>query len=157
MKIVAALPIRLVSCHRRDYERFKDHHYLAEPLGIGCQCFLIVCGKVEVGFIALLPQASRGFHRSKRISRLVVLPNYEGLGIGRRILNAMGRYFDRQGFALRICTQSADMFRLLRRARWHELHYRRSKDKAAMKTFLYPAKNAVEGLVIYTPDLPFRK
>ncbi|MCL2745217.1 MAG: GNAT family N-acetyltransferase [Planctomycetaceae bacterium] len=116
-KITTSISVRLERCSPKEYERFRQYHYLPEPLHTAAECYLIVMGKCEVGFIGILPQATRGFHRSKRISRLVVLPNYEGLGIGRRILNAMGRYFDRQGFALRICTQSADMFRLLRRAR----------------------------------------
>lgn len=67
---------------------FARHHYLSGGLSPLARCYLATWGEEPVGFCATLNQVGqRGW---RRISRLVTLPDYQGLGIGMRLAEAVG-------------------------------------------------------------------
>jgi GNAT superfamily N-acetyltransferase len=71
-----------------------------------------------VGFIALL--ASPYKKRYWRVSRLVVLPDYQGIGIGTRFLTATAEYWIAKiGTPLFITTSNPQLRKLDRKNRWH--------------------------------------
>lgn len=84
-------PVKLEICEgsREAWRIFRGHHYLTGSLHKGSRVFLTYAtfeGEPEalVGFFALLPMAGhRGWWRGHRT---VVLPDYQGLGIGNRMV-----------------------------------------------------------------------
>ena len=66
------------------------HHYLTEDLNPTCKCFLFYWNGVPVGFVGLINQPSKGYPWGFRISRIVVLPDFQGLGISSDILRFIG-------------------------------------------------------------------
>jgi GNAT superfamily N-acetyltransferase len=72
---------------------------------------------MPVGFIALL--ASPYKKRYWRVSRLVVLPDYQGIGIGTRFLTAIAEYWTKKtGAPFFITTSNPQLRNINRKSRW---------------------------------------
>lgn len=67
-------------------------------------CFIISLWGKMVGFVAVLHFPNRSDKKIKRISRLVVLPDYQGIGIGKALLNWVAEYYKTQGFRMILTT-----------------------------------------------------
>lgn len=68
---------------------FARHHYLTARIHPGARCYaaLLLPGRQPVGFIAT--NQTPGRKRSRLVHRLVVLPDYQGVGLGSRLLEAV--------------------------------------------------------------------
>ena len=91
------LDLTIVECSHAMWEIFKDHHYLSGYVHVSARCFLAHCRGRLIGILCRM-----GFPGSNRIDvcrehRLVVLPDFQGLGIGPRFSDAMGAMHLRQG------------------------------------------------------------
>lgn len=75
-------------CRRELWSLFARHHYLSSGLSPAARCYVATWNGVPVSFCAMLPLMGRKRHW--RISRVVTLPDYQGIGIGMRILEAIG-------------------------------------------------------------------
>ena len=73
---------------------FARHHYLSGQLAPGARCYLAMRG-VPVTFCATLAQIGR--RNEWRISRIVTLPDYQGVGIGMRVAEAVADVHREQG------------------------------------------------------------
>jgi hypothetical protein len=74
--------------HRVEYDTwnfFKQHHYLTEECSKSCKFFLFTWNGKPVGINAVIPQPSGHFDNGVRESRIVILPEYQGLGLGYKI------------------------------------------------------------------------
>lgn len=87
------LSIREVS--REGWSMFKQHHYLTSKISTSAKCFGAYWKSQLVGFCAVIQKV--GFKNCKRIHRLVVLPDYQGIGIGFNLLNEVSRYYSTIG------------------------------------------------------------
>lgn len=77
------LRLRVTRCPQKMWPLFARHHYLSGGLSRGATCYAAWLDDRPVAFCALL--AVLGHKGHKRISRLVTLPDYQGLGIGWRL------------------------------------------------------------------------
>ena len=68
---------------------FKRHHYLSGNLPMGCRFYVGLVGGELVAFAAVAPQMGRVGYR--RFSRVVVLPDYQGIGVGGRFRDAVAQ------------------------------------------------------------------
>ena len=69
---------------------FYKHHYLTHELNPSAKCFLFTWDDVPVAFIAILNSPRKGKANGHSVSRLVILPDYQGLGLSSIILNFCG-------------------------------------------------------------------
>jgi len=58
---------------------------------------------------------------------LVVLPDFQGIGIGIRLLNIVGDYYKEQGFDFRIVTSTPALVNSLKKRGWALQSYGRGK------------------------------
>lgn len=72
------------------WEIFKKHHYLSESFNKSARCFVAYWGDVLVGFTSCLAMPSGSIQNAYREHRTVVLPDFQGLGIGARISDCLG-------------------------------------------------------------------
>lgn len=75
-----AIELSIVRCHRSAWRLFRPHHYLNHQLAPSAVCFLASWHGKPVAFSAWINQLSR--RGGKREHRTVVLPDYQGVGIG---------------------------------------------------------------------------
>lgn len=73
---------------REVWNIFRQHHYLSADLNPACRMFVAYLNNQIVGMCAILPQPGvAGLkYPAWRVHRLVVLPDYQGLGIARHLL-----------------------------------------------------------------------
>jgi GNAT superfamily N-acetyltransferase len=73
---------------------FRQYHYLNGSLGVGVRCYTAVYQGKPVAFIAVA--CVRMKVKYYRVSRLVVLPDYQGIGVGKRLLNFIAELYSSQ-------------------------------------------------------------
>ena len=96
---------------------FKPHHYLSGGLNPTSHCFVAFWRGSPVSFCATLPQM--GIRGMRRISRIVTLPDYQGIGIGSAFLRWVSEYYVSSGYRVSITTGHHGMISHCRRSpRW---------------------------------------
>ena len=84
------LKVQRVEANIWDSLNFKKHHYLSETLNKSAKCLLFTWDDVPIGFIALLNSPRKGMPNGFSVSRIVLFPDYQGLGLSMKILNFCG-------------------------------------------------------------------
>lgn len=69
---------------------FAQHHYLTTKINKSCKCLLFEWNRVPVAFAAILNSPRGNCRWAMSMSRLVVLPDYQGLGLSTVIFNFCG-------------------------------------------------------------------
>lgn len=72
-------------CKIDTWDMFKKHHYLTEDVNKAFSCLLFEWKNVPVGIVIYKPQASGSLPNGYGLSRTVVLPDFQGMGIGSKI------------------------------------------------------------------------
>ena len=73
---------------------FRRYHYLNGSLVPHARCYCAVYKNKPIAFIAVVHIHMRA--RYYRVSRLVVLPDYQGIGVGKRLLNFIAELYTSQ-------------------------------------------------------------
>jgi GNAT superfamily N-acetyltransferase len=73
---------------------FRNYHYLNGSLGAGVRCYTVVYQDKPVAFKAVACVRMKA--KYYRVSRLVVLPDYQGIGVGKRLLNLIAELYSSQ-------------------------------------------------------------
>src|SRR5665811_759165 len=72
----------------------RQYHYLNGSLGVGVRCYTAVYQDKPIAFIAVACVRMKA--KYYRVSRLVVLPDYQGIGVGKRLLNFIADLYTSQ-------------------------------------------------------------
>lgn len=76
---------------------FREHHYLSAEINKACTFYTIYWEDTLVAMFSCLNQPSGSYKYAFRIHRTVVLPDYQGLGIGTKILDYFGKMYTDNG------------------------------------------------------------
>jgi GNAT superfamily N-acetyltransferase len=88
------MELQIHRCGTNLWQIFRQYHYLNGNLGAGIRCYCAVYQDKAVAFAAIA--AIRMRVKYYRASRLVVLPDYQGVGIGRRFLDFIAELYCHQ-------------------------------------------------------------
>lgn len=91
------------------WQLFKKHHYMTQEMNRSAMCFCFTWENQLVAFASILPQLGRGVGKAMRMTRLVILPDFQGLGLGGKILDFMGGICCANGFKFYIKTVNPRM------------------------------------------------
>lgn len=88
-------------------------------LAASCRCFGLYDGEKIVGFAGVLHQPHGVNKKIKRCSRIVILPDYQGIGLGYKFLNVLAEYYTSQGYDFSIVTSAKNFInKLYRSKKW---------------------------------------
>lgn len=122
-----AIELELRHAGREAWSVFGPHHYLSGQIHHSSRCYLAWWSGVPVAFVATL--ANGGHTGYRRIHRLVVLPDYQGLGIGVLTMEAVARLEHRTGRRMSITTSHPSLIRALQhRSGWKLASVQRNTD-----------------------------
>lgn len=76
---------------------FKDHHYLSGELSNASRCYAGLFGGNIVAFGSAMTMPNGSLNSAWREHRTVVLPDYQGMGLGVRFSDAIGQIHLEQG------------------------------------------------------------
>lgn len=77
---------------------FKQHHYLTADVNKSCKFFLFEWNGKPVAINAVISQPSGHFKNGVRESRIVVLPDYQGMGIGSKVSEITAAIYKNSGY-----------------------------------------------------------
>lgn len=101
-----AIKLRIYPCSRNLWSVFAKHHYLTASLNKSCHSYAITAQfdaeEILVGFVSSIAQpmagnASGRTRKAYREHRTVVLPDFQGLGIGPKASDAIAQHYLAQG------------------------------------------------------------
>ena len=69
---------------------FHKHHYLTAELNPACKCFLFEWNGEPIAFGAVINSPRKGLPHDMSWSRMVILPDYQGLGLSTKIASFLG-------------------------------------------------------------------
>lgn len=110
------IELQVAACRRAAWELFAPHHYLSAGLPRGCRCWLATWSGRPIAFAAVQRHVGRHSHSPRRpplfkIARLVVLPDFQGVGIGSALMRALGEAHAAAGQRLGVTTSHPAMIR----------------------------------------------
>lgn len=73
------------------------------------KCYGVYDENNIIAFMAILHQPHGINHKIKRVSRLVVLPDYQGIGIGYKFLCCIAELYYKNGYDFSIVTSAKNM------------------------------------------------
>lgn len=92
-----SIELEILPCGSEAWSMFSQHHYLDQKLNKASRCWIATWEENPVGFVSALSYPSGTTKNAWREHRTVVLPDYQGLGIGVRISDAVALLFVKQG------------------------------------------------------------
>jgi len=114
------IKLDLYKCGRAAWQLFKKTHYLTGNLAASSACYVALWDGRPVAFVAMLNNFGKVHRYDKRkvmrVSRIVVLPDFQGVGIGRLVLDAVAELRHADGDRVRITSGHPSMIQLLRRS-----------------------------------------
>lgn len=82
------------------------------------QCYGAYVNGDIVGFVAVIHMPHDRVRNFKRVHRLVVLPDWQGVGIGVRLMETIGAWYRSNGFRFRITTSTPALVHSLKPPKW---------------------------------------
>ena len=86
--------LKVYRCGASLWQMFRQYHYLNGSLAAGVRCYIAVYQDKPIAFIAVAHIRMKA--KYYRVSRLVVLPDYQGIGVGKRFLNFIAELYSSQ-------------------------------------------------------------
>ena len=116
------------------WKMFSKYHYLNSEHHNCARVFLGILNDVICGFISVFTFPSPYTKKIKKVHRLVVLPDYQGIGIGNILLNEVGKIFKNDGYRYTITTSTpALIFPLKNNKNWICTSYGRKKNHSGLR------------------------
>lgn len=84
-------------CSVEDWIYFKKHHYLTGNISKSCHCYIGTISGEPVAFSAIIHSCGRDIHTYWRESRLVIKPEFQGLGLGKAMSEAVAEIYTATG------------------------------------------------------------
>ena len=120
-------------CRVAAWKLFARHHYLSRSLAPQARCYLATWDGEPVAFCATLPVIAKKNYR--RFTRIVTLPDFQGMGIGMRVTAAVAAMHRREGLRINTTTSHPAVIR----------HCRSSQDWKAINVKKTGTQNARSG------------
>lgn len=129
------IKLEIHRCRVAAWELFKRHHYLTSALAPQARCYLTTWNGVPVNFCATLPVIAKRAHR--RFTRIVTLPDFQGLGIGMRATAAVAELHRAEGLRINVTSSHPTLIEHCRRSPlWRTVDVKKSGTlPAATKRF----------------------
>lgn len=101
--IVGRLPqrpkieIKFRRCSTKMWSQFKKYHYLSGEINKSATCYVGEYNDIPIVFIALISQMGKDVKHAWREHRVVVLPDYQGMGIGNKTSEMFAQAYIEKG------------------------------------------------------------
>lgn len=127
--------LELYRCGRSAWPLFARHHYLSGSLSTAARCYLALWEGQPVTFCATVSLIAR--KNRWRFTRLVTLPDYQGLGIGMTVLEAVAQLHRDEGHRINLtASHPAVVSHCRRSARWRAVSVRKTGSSRMAERFL---------------------
>ena len=124
------IELELRRAKRSLWRLFAPHHYLSGAFSAVARCYAAWWKGQPVSFCATLPVIGRKKHW--RISRIVTLPDFQGVGIGMRVAEAVCELHRADGCRVNVTASHPALIAHCRRSpRWRTVNVRKTGSAGA--------------------------
>lgn len=118
------------------WKMFAKHHYLSHSHNNAANVFIATVNNEIAGFISVLHFPHPKLKNLKKVHRLVILPDYQGAGIGIKLLNEIGSIYKQEKWRFNIVTSAPSLISALKNNnKWACTHYgRNTPHKGVLKS-----------------------
>ena len=137
------IELQIFRCRYETWNIFKQHHYMSENLNKAAKCFVLTLNDKPVAFMAILPFPHGSIKNGFRISRVVVLPDYQGLGLGFVIIDYFASLYAKDNKTMYIKTSNPALFGAMSKNvdKWKLTHETKKEDLNTDKILKNKAAN----------------
>lgn len=133
-------------CRLEAWRLFARHHYLTGSLAPQARCYLATWDGDPVAFCATLPVIGRKGHR--RFTRIVTLPDYQGIGIGSRVVEAVAQAHRDERLRISVTSSHPALIQHCKASpRWRTSNVKRNRQRRA-GTHLHPNYRDCSGRMV---------
>ncbi len=126
------IELEIFRCRRSAWRMFAHHHYLSGALPQYARCFLALWEGVPVAFCATVSLIGR--KNRWRISRIVTLPDYQGIGIGTAVAEAVADLHVQEGHRVNVTGSHPAVIAHCRRSpRWKIVDVKKTGSHGAQR------------------------
>lgn len=105
--------LEIIYAKYETWNTFARHHYLSAELNKSAQIYIGVINDQPAVLLAVLPLINANVRNARRISRIVVLPDFQGIGLATKFMNAIAGGLKAQGLLTYITTSHPALIRAL--------------------------------------------
>jgi len=121
---------------------FRKYHYLNHDLNNTSDQYVAYIDNTPIAFCAILHQPHAKVRNLKRCSRLVVLPDYQGIGVGGKLLDFVAKLYIKNKFRFIIVTTNPALnYSLKKNSRWKLKSTRRKSLHSDLSMFKTSSSN----------------
>ena len=113
------IEVNIRKAEQSEWKIFKEFHYLSSEHNVSAHKYIAEINDKIVGWISLLHFPHPKVKNMKRIHRLVILPDYQGIGVGNKLLSEISQMYKKDGFRISLITSSPSLiFSLQKQKEW---------------------------------------
>lgn len=127
------IDVEIARCRMAAWSLFARHHYLSGSLAVGARCYLATWNGEPVTFCATVPVITKKHHR--RFTRIVTLPDYQGMGIGMKVVAAVAALHRAEGLRINVTSSHPALIRHCRKSsQWRTVNVRKTGSNARSRS-----------------------
>ncbi len=124
------IKLEIFRCGRSAWTLFARHHYLSGRLPQAVRCYLATWDGAPVAFCAVVSLI--GYKSRWRISRIVTLPDYQGVGIGMAVAEGIGQLYRAEHQRLNVTASHPALIAHCRRSpKWRTVGVKKTGGRGA--------------------------
>ena len=127
-----SIELEIFRAKYRAWRMFARHHYLSGSLSTAARCFVALWDGTPVAFCATVSLI--GAKRRWRISRIVTLPDYQGVGIGMSLTETVAQLHRAEGHRVNVTASHPALIAHCRKSpAWRAVNVRKTGSKSARR------------------------
>lgn len=117
------------------WKMFAKHHYLSHTHNNAAKVFIATINDEIAGFLSVLHFPHPKAKNIKKVHRLVILPDYQGVGFGIKFLEEIGRLYKMEKWRFNIVTSAPSLiFALKKSKKWINTRFSRTMSQSKETT-----------------------
>ena len=100
------IEVKVRKAEQHEWEQFVSFHYLSHEHNKAAHKYIAEINNEPVAWCSVLHFPHPKLKNMKRIHRIVVKPDYQGIGLGAKLICEMGSFYKKQNFRLSLVTSS---------------------------------------------------
>ena len=103
------IQVQILRCHHKAWRIFRGHHYLSAEVNRSAHCYVAIIEGQPAGVCAVLPFPHPTAKNIRKEHRTVVLPDFQGIGLGNKLSETIAKHYQSMGFRFRSVTSHPAM------------------------------------------------
>ena len=100
------IKVDIRKAQQEEWELFKEFHYLSSKHNRSAHRYIAEINGKPIAWCSLLPLVHFKYPNTRRIHRIVVRPDYQGIGIGGKFMSTLASDYKNKGVRTRLVTAS---------------------------------------------------